>query len=155
MHTRGWMMVAPLALGVALMFGLGGCFKSPTSPTSFSSLNGGGTHGGGTGGGGNNGGGGLTPTPTPTTGGGGGGTGSISGTITGSGGESVTILAAGSGGSFSTTISGDGTYTIHNVANGSYSVEAYTASYSHFGGYTGTVTVSGGSAVTGINITLY
>jgi hypothetical protein len=144
-------------LAMPLIFG--GCFKSPTSPTSFSSMTGSGSSSGGvatatpTGGGTH-----ATATPTPVTGGGG-GTGSISGTITGSTGLAVTIAAYnGTSGPYQTTITGDGSYTITGVPDGSFYVHAWTAGYGHSGVYTGnggTVTVSGGGAVTGINITLY
>lgn len=151
MSTRGWRMLVLAALGLALPLALGGCFQTPTSPALFGDYQGGGDHGG------------AYATPTPTSGGvhpmptpGGGGTGSISGTVSGFGGESVTIIAFTTGGdSGSTTRSGDGAYTIAGLADGSYYVEAESSSHAGLYGGTGpsTVTISGGNAASGINIT--
>jgi hypothetical protein len=127
-------LALPLMLILAAgLLSLGGCFQTPTDPF-------GGHHQGG-----------LTPTPTPGPGGGGG---SISGTVSGFGSETVTITAGNTSGEFSTTRNGDGPYTISGVPDGNYSVMADSASF--FGMYSGGgIHISGGTAVTGINITAY
>jgi hypothetical protein len=158
MSKRGWMVLATAALGFALTLAVGGCFKTPTSPTLFSSLQGGGHQPGGggafatptpTGGGG-----GVFPTPTP--GSGGGGSGSISGNVTGSGGATVDITAVAMGGAMTTVHrTGDGPYTISGLADGLYGVVADTTSGTPLSAsYPGGVTVSGGAAVTGIDLAL-
>ncbi|MEW6517747.1 MAG: hypothetical protein AB1439_12690 [candidate division FCPU426 bacterium] len=140
------LLLANAALAAGLMLAAG-CFTSPTSPNVLGTSTCGGSCGvgGGT----------LSPTPTPITGGGGGGTGSgsISGTISGSSGGTVTVTAVLSGTSFyQTTRTGNGTYTVSGLPDGIYYVGADENTLS--GAYLGTVTISGGNAVTGINITL-
>ncbi len=150
MSKRGWTMLAAAALGLAATLALGGCFQTPTSPALFGDFSGhqdGGIYATPTPTGG------VYPTPTPGTGT---GTGSISGTVSGFGSETVTIVAYTAGGDFGSTIrSGDGAYTISGLADGSYYVEAESSS--HVGLYGGTspntVTISGGNAASGINIT--
>lgn len=148
-------MLVLAALGLALPLAVGGCFQTPTSPALFGDFQSGGGHGGGvfatptpTGGG-------VIPTPTP--GGGGSGSGSISGTVSGFNGESVTIVAVSTTTTNygMTTRSGDGAYTITGLADDVYYVEAASASYAGIYNNGGTVTISGGNAVTGINITAY
>lgn len=136
--------------GLALIAGLltsTGCFKIPTSPSLVASGGAGGCAGG-------CGDGGYSITPTPVPGGSGStGTGSISGTISNSGGGSVSIIAfdtTNSSTHFPTSITGDGAYTITGVPDGTYEVEAYAGLTSVT--YGSNVTVSGGAAVTNIDI---
>jgi hypothetical protein len=157
MSKRAMALLAGVSLVMA--FALGGCFSSPTNPhegvfTSVSSNNTGGHH---------------TPgvptqvptgvptvvaTPTPGTGGG-----SISGSIAGATGT-VTIQATHTTSvlnSRQTSISGNGAYTISGLVDGVYTVYAMDTN-GHVGNYlggSGTVTISGGNAVTGIDITMF
>jgi hypothetical protein len=157
MLKKLWLLL-PLFGALAAMGTLSGCFQSPTNPFVSAFEDSGGANSGGNFGGGGvlptptPGGGGVFPTPTP---GGGGGTGSISGTVSGSHGESVQIIAVLGGSTstiFTTTRSGDGAYTISNVVDGTYYVGAESTTY--VGAYAGLVTISGGNAATGINITM-
>lgn len=141
---------------------LSGCFSNPTNPYegAFTSARGG------------SGGSQSTPTPyaltphptvaaTPTPGTAG-GTGSISGTITGSGGNYVEITAVGVGGTVfvSTNRTGDGPYTISGIPDGIYGVVAdtTTASPGRSGSFSGPppppLVISGGTAYTGIDIVM-
>lgn len=144
----------PLALLAALsIVSLSGCFQNPTNPfvNAFGGCTDGCTNdytddytdGGGSG---------IYPTPTPVSGGT--GTGAITGTISGSNGEFVTVYSVNVNtyAYMTTSRTGDGTYTISGLAAGTYSVSAESSNYE--GAYMGYVTVTGGNTTSGINITM-
>jgi hypothetical protein len=146
-----WLLIPGALLAGALL--MSGCFASPTDPyagvfTGVNHANGG------------NGGGGVptavptgvptsVPTVTPS------GSGIISGTISGTTSGTITITATSLNGHYgSTTIAGAGPYTITGLADTTYYIGA-TDTTGHNGAYLGSVIISGGNSVSGINVSMH